>query len=82
MAMGSRAAPAYANTFLGNLENKFLNNETLKPIYYKRFIDDIFMIFPHSPEHLNIFMNNMNRIHPSMKFTFEYYITFDSVIIK
>ena len=72
MAMGSRAAPAYANTFLGNLENKFLNNETLKPIYYKRFIDDIFMIFPHSPEHLNTFINNMNQIHPSMKFTFEY----------
>ena len=71
-AMGSKTAPSYANTFLGNLENKFLNTEPLKPIYYRRYIDDIFMVFPHSPEELDLFMNHMNLLHPSMKFTFEF----------
>ena len=33
-AMGTKLAPAYANTFLGNLKDKFLKNEPHKPTYY------------------------------------------------
>ena len=71
-AMGTKLAPAYANTFLGNLEDKFLKNEPHKPLYYRRFIDDIFMIWPYTLEQLHEFMQRMNQIHPSMKFTFEH----------
>ena len=71
-AMGTKLAPAYANTFMGHLENQFLQNEPHKPTYYRRFIDDIFMIWPHSTNDLHAFMNHMNSIHPSMQFTFEF----------
>ena len=34
-AMGSKLAPAYANTFMGKLEKSILDTSPLKPTYYK-----------------------------------------------
>ena len=34
-AMGSKLAPAYANTFMGDLEKSILENSPLKPTYYR-----------------------------------------------
>ena len=51
-AMGSKLAPAYANTFMGRLEKAILAGSAHRPIYYRRFIDDIFMLWPHSEEEL------------------------------
>jgi predicted GIY-YIG superfamily endonuclease len=42
IAMGSICAPSIANLFLSILEELFLLNH--KPLFYKRFIDDIFLI--------------------------------------
>ena len=43
VAMGSRVAPTYACIFMGWLEKKMLLDWTaLKPILWKRYIDDIF----------------------------------------
>lgn len=41
-AMCTKMAPNYANVFMGALESQFLEESPLKPIFYKRFIDDIF----------------------------------------
>ena len=71
-AMGTKLAPAYANTFMGDLENNFLKTQHFKPIYYRRFIDDIFMIWPHPIEELKHFIDRMNNIHHSIKFTYEH----------
>ena len=68
-AMGSKLAPAYANTFMGKLEKSFLEKSPLKPIYYRRYIDDIFMIWPHSPSELDNFITHMNSANPSIQFT-------------
>ena len=70
-AMGSKLAPAYANVFMGDLEAKILAGSRLKPTHYRRFIDDIFMIWPFSEEELDRFMAHMNRINQSIKFTHE-----------
>ena len=48
--MGTKLAPAYSNTFMGQLENTFIDNQSLKPMYYKRYIDNIFMIWPQSTD--------------------------------
>ena len=42
ICMGSKCGPSIANIFVYILERSFLNIH--KPIYYKRFIDDIFII--------------------------------------
>ena len=70
-AMGSRLAPAYANTFMGSLEKSILESSPLKPSYYRRFIDDIFMIWPHSLNELDKFISHMNTANPSIQFTHE-----------
>ncbi|XP_064475493.1 uncharacterized protein LOC135389367 [Ornithodoros turicata] len=43
-AMGTKMAPSYANIFMGSLEEGFLSKREKKPTFYKRFLDDIFMI--------------------------------------
>ena len=70
-AMGSKLAPAYANVFMGKLEDSILTDSPLKPIYYRRFIDDIFMIWPHPEKELEEFLTHMNGANDSIKFTHE-----------
>ena len=70
-AMGSKLAPAYANVFMGQLEANILANSHLKPILYRRFIDDIFLLWPHSEEELDQFITHMNGANSSIQFTFE-----------
>jgi len=71
VAMGSRLAPAYANTFMGKLEKNILDTTRYKPKYYKRFIDDILIIFEHSETELNNFLTHMNNANRAIKFTHE-----------
>ena len=47
-AMGTRMAPAYANLFMADLEEKLLADYPTKPILWKRYIDDILYIWPNS----------------------------------
>ncbi len=39
-AMGTKMAPAYANLFMAELEERLLDNYHIKPIIWKRYIDD------------------------------------------
>jgi len=71
-AMGSILSPAYANIFMGKLENEFLSQTTLKPLYYKRYIDDLIVLWEHTEDELKNFISNLNSFHPTIKFTFEY----------
>ena len=68
--MGSPLAPTLASLFLSNLENKintFIGN---KPLLYKRYVDDIFLIFNNEYD-IKPFFNFMNSLHKNIKFTFE-----------
>ena len=76
-AMGTRAAPPYANIFLARiLDDKILklaseiSESEISPIkLLKRFLDDIFMIFIGSTTTLHKLLNEINKIHPSIKLT-------------
>ena len=72
VAMGSPLAPALAEVFLRNLENKFINIplNPLKILFYYRFVDDIFVILPEDIDE-NVFLNNFINFHKNLKFTFE-----------
>jgi len=69
-AMGSPIAPSYASLFMGKLENDFLNKCFLKPDVWLRFLDDIFMIWNYPLEDLYYFIDSLNKLHPTIKFTF------------
>ena len=67
--MGSSMAPTYASLFMGKLERDFLEQCTLKPSVWLRFLDDIFMIWDHSLAELEEFMTHLNSFHQTIKFT-------------
>jgi hypothetical protein len=71
-SMGTRMAPPYANLFMGRLDAIITEQfpQTIK--LYKRFIDDIFIIFTGSREELLLFKAFMNDLHPTIKFTFNH----------
>ena len=70
--MGSPLGPTLANTFLCHHEKKWLDDCPLefKPVYYKRYVDDIFLLFK-DPKHASLFTNYMNSKHKSISFTSE-----------
>ena len=70
--MGTRVAPSYANLFMGLLEKKMLNacpvNLKQHLLLWKRFIDDILIIWEGSWELFQEFFNFINNFHKTMKF--------------
>ena len=73
-AMGTKMAPPYANLFLGKLEEEHINNDRFKNNinFYKRFLDDIFLVWKGTLAELSLFLNQINDIHPTIKFTCQY----------
>ena len=70
-AMGTALAPNYANIFMDKFETKAINNYHLKPLIWKRFIDDIFLIWTHGQNELDKFVDYLNSLHDTIKFTSE-----------
>ena len=68
-AMGTKMAPSYANLFLGLFEANALKNAPFQPHTWLRYIDDIFMIWTEGPDNLKIFIDYLNNIHSTIKFT-------------
>ena len=71
-AMGTRMAPSYANLFMAQLERKLLDNASMKPLIWWRYIDDIFAIWCHGEANLEVFIADLNQAHPTIKFTAEW----------
>lgn len=70
-AMGTKMAPSYANIFMGDLEEKLLNQTELKPTIWRRYIDDIFAIYRASEDEIHQHIRHLNNLHPTIKFTAE-----------
>ena len=84
-AIGTKFAPPYACIFMDHIEMEFLKTQDIKPCFWKRFIDDIFFIWTESEESLEKFLEDLNKFHPNLKFTYEKSkekINFLDVVIK
>ena len=69
--MGTRMAPSYANLLMGTLETELLKRNSKNIKIWKRFKEDIFIIWTGTIEGFQDFMDTINQIHPSIKFTHE-----------
>ena len=56
---------------MGKLEREFLGTQNKLPRVWWRYIhvDDIFAIWTHGEPSLRVFIENLNRHHPTIKFT-------------
>jgi len=72
VAMGSPLGPTLANIFLVFHEEKWLEScpTQFKPIYYKRYVDDIFCLF-NSENQVNKFHKYLCSRHKNMNFSKE-----------
>ena len=60
---------SFANLFLRHFEANALKNAPFHPHTWFRFTDDIFMIWTEGLDNLKIFIDYLNNIHPTIKFT-------------
>ena len=73
--MGTRMAPSYANLFMGVLEKKDfwpLPPYDQKPLFYGRFIDDVFGVWVYGEGALLEFFQHANSAHPNIRFTYTF----------
>ena len=66
-ATGTKLAPSYANLFMSKFEQDHVYTYQLQPILWKRFIDDIFLIWTHGMDSLEEFILHLNTVHPHTK---------------
>ena len=71
VAMGSCVSPSVANIFMSQFERKYVYTHANKPFIWFRYIDDIFAIFTQSDEEIDNFIQHLNNVLPTIKFTFE-----------
>jgi hypothetical protein len=65
-AMGKKFAPNYANIFMAKWEKEALEKCPKQPACYYRYLDDIFIIWPHSKAEFNEFFQILNSHHDSI----------------
>ena len=71
-AMGKRFAPALANLYLLEFDNMATTNFPIRPLYFMRYLDDIFFVWPGDLNSLKQFENYLNTLIPDIKINFEH----------
>ena len=69
--MGSPLGPVLANLFMAIKEREWLNNCNSPPLFYRRYVDDIFCLVKNE-EVANSFLLYLNSKYPNIKFTIEH----------
>ena len=68
-AIGTKFAPPYSILFMAELEEEILQKAEFKPYLWWRYIDDVFFLWQHGEEKLKSFIDSINKMHPTIKFT-------------
>ena len=62
----------FSKRFSMSLQTRWLKNcqKAFKPVYYERYVDDIFVLFQ-KPEQVILFVNNLSKKHKNINFFFK-----------
>ena len=60
MAMGSPLSPILCNIFMEELEENAISTFETKPLVWKRYVDDIFFIWPGDEQSIKKFHEHLN----------------------
>ncbi|CAG9569802.1 unnamed protein product [Danaus chrysippus] len=69
VAMGSPVSPVVADIFMEDFEVRALSSPTIRPLIYKRYVDDTFTIL--NKNKTSAFLNHLNSINNKIQFTIE-----------
>ena len=69
-------APSFANLFRAKFEHDAFTNAPYLPHTWLRFLDDIFVIWTEGSYKLKVFVDYLNNLHPTIKFTCSHSIKF------
>ena len=69
--MGTKMALAFADVFMVNIEKEIHRQSTYKPLVWKRFIDDVFSLWNITKDGVDDFVEQANKLHPTIKVTAE-----------
>ena len=67
--MGTKVAVSFANIFMSVIETEIINKSKIKPLEWKRYIDDVFSLWDTKREEIDQFVLEANRHHQTIKFT-------------
>ncbi|XP_076348072.1 uncharacterized protein LOC143245600 [Tachypleus tridentatus] len=71
LAMGSLFSPILADIFMEDFEETALLSTPTKSSFYRRYVDDTFMIWPHGHENLPAFLEHLNSIDKKIHCPYE-----------
>ncbi|GJQ64824.1 hypothetical protein Trydic_g7001 [Trypoxylus dichotomus] len=71
MAMGSPLSPVLSNIYMEEFERRVMDSNELKPKMWLRYVDDTFVIWPHEEREINGFLQHLNGLEESIRFTME-----------
>ena len=69
--MGTKMAVAFANIFMSEVETEILKASNIKPLQWKRYIDDVFSLWGCERDKIQLFIKEANKHHATFKFTAE-----------
>ena len=80
VAMGIHLAPSLANIYIARrldealmrLGEKYSETNSSVFLLFKRFLDDLFQIYTGTTKQLHTLYEEINTLHPSLKFTMEH----------
>jgi hypothetical protein len=70
ITMGTNCAVNLANIYMGELIDKYIESRPNHVFYYRRYIDDLFIIWTGTIAEWKRVASNINRIHSAIKITF------------
>ena len=71
VAIGTKFATPYVCIYMDEVEQKFPDRQSKKSLIWLRYIDNIFSIWTHGEEELEIFLKDLNNFTPDLSFTHE-----------
>jgi hypothetical protein len=69
--MGNSLPPVVSDMFMEHFKEIALNTADHKPDKCLRYFDDTFVVWPHGPIRLQQFLQHLNSVKPTIKFTME-----------
>ena len=72
MVVGTKFVPPYSILFMAELEEAILRKTEFKPSFWWKYIDDLCFLWEYGEENLRSFINDKNKVHPTIKLIVEW----------